>query len=114
LYAEEYIHGQLHKLKFRITKVLPGQEIIYKFLFPFSLFLPGGSFIIEPKGKSGCVFIATMLLRPGPVVAKILKNRIAALARHMREEGENIKKALDDVTPSDDTSYNIVKRGING
>ena len=29
VYAEEYIHGKVHKLKFIVTKVVPGKEIEY-------------------------------------------------------------------------------------
>jgi len=37
LYAEEYLHGDLHKLKFRITKIVPNRVIEYRSLFPLSL-----------------------------------------------------------------------------
>ena len=30
LYAEEYLHGKLHKLKFNLTKVIPNQEFQYR------------------------------------------------------------------------------------
>jgi hypothetical protein len=30
LYAEEYLHGVLHKLRFRITKVVPNNLIEYR------------------------------------------------------------------------------------
>ena len=29
VYAEEYIHGKLHRLKFKILKVIPNEEIIF-------------------------------------------------------------------------------------
>ena len=29
IYAEEYIHGKLHKLKFKITKIVPNKRIKY-------------------------------------------------------------------------------------
>ena len=95
VYAEEYLHGQLHKLKFLITKVVPNKEIEYRALFPLSLFAPGNAFIIEPKGKSSCVFTATGRLRVGPLFKKFGKNQIEATKRHMKEEGENIKRALE-------------------
>jgi len=95
VYAEEYLHGQLHKLKFLITKVVPNKEIEYRALFPLSLFAPGNAFIIEPKGKSSSVFTATGRLRAGPLFKKFGKNQIEATKRHMKEEGENIKRALE-------------------
>ena len=95
VYAEEYLHGQLHKLKFRITKVLPNKAIEYRALFPLSLFSPGNAFIIEPKGKNGSIFTATGSLRVGPLFEKLGKKQIEATKQHMKEEGENIKRALE-------------------
>ena len=95
IYAEEYLHGQLHKLKFRITKVVPNKEIEHRALFPFSLFAPGNAFIIEPKGKNNSVFTATSLFRAGPLFKILGKKQIEATKRHIKEEGENIKRALE-------------------
>jgi len=48
IYAEEYIHGKLHKLKFKITKIVPNERIEYT---PVSRFLrkffPKNEFMIE-------------------------------------------------------------------
>ena len=95
VYAEEYLHGKLQKLKFRITKVIPNKEIGYRALFPASLFAPGNTFIIEPKGNDSSIFTATGLLRAGPLFEKLGRNWFKATKRHMKEEGENIKKALE-------------------
>lgn len=51
VYAEEYLHGYLHKLKFRITKIVPNRVIEYRSLFPLSVLSPGNTFLIEPKGR---------------------------------------------------------------
>ena len=40
VYAEEYIHGDLHKLKFKITRIVPNREIRYRILFPLSIIAP--------------------------------------------------------------------------
>jgi uncharacterized protein YndB with AHSA1/START domain len=93
--AEEYLHGQLHKLKFVITEIVPNKEIKYKFLFPWSIVAPGDKFLIEPKGRRGCIFTATVSFRGGPLFEKLLKDIIEAIKRHMKEEGENLKKALE-------------------
>ena len=95
VYAEEYLHGRLHKLKFRITKVVPNKEIGYRALFPLSLFSPGNAFIIESNGKGGSIFTATGSLRVGPLFKKLAKNQIEATKQHMKEEGENLKRALE-------------------
>ena len=95
IYAEEYLHGQLHKLKFVTTKIVPNREIEYRFLFPWSIFAPGNTFLIEPKGKRSCIFTATVSFRGGTLFEKLAKNRIEATKRHMKEEGENLKNALE-------------------
>jgi len=95
VYAQEYLHGRLHKLKFRITKVIPNKEIEYRALFPLSLFSQGNAFIVEPRGKNSSIFTATGGLRAGPLFKKLAKNQIKATKQHMKEEGENLKRALE-------------------
>jgi len=95
IYAEEYLHGELHKLKFIITKLVPNRVIEYRPLFPLSIFAPGNAFLVEPKGENGCIFTATGSFRAGPLFRKLAKNRIEATKQHMKEEGENLKKALE-------------------
>jgi len=99
VYAEEYLQGDLHKLKFRITKVIPNRLIEYRSLFPLSLLAPGNKFSIEPKGENSCVFTASGSLRiPRWLFKKMHKkheHKIEATERHMREEGENLKRALE-------------------
>ncbi|MHA2314904.1 MAG: SRPBCC family protein [Candidatus Hermodarchaeia archaeon] len=99
LYAEEYIHGKLHKLKFLITKVVPNREIEF---MPLSrllrIYFPKNTFTIEPKGDT-CVFTATGCLRVGRIVKILAKNKLevglASVKKHMKEEGENLKRILE-------------------
>jgi hypothetical protein len=99
LYAEEYLHGVLHKLKFRINKVVPNCLIEYRILFPMSLLAPANSFVIEPKGERRCTFTAQGSLRiPRWLFERMHpkhKGKIEATERHMREEGENLKRAVE-------------------
>ena len=102
VYAEEYLHGRLYRLKLRVTKVVPNRVIEYKSLFPFSILAPGNAFLVEPKGENSCVFIATVGLRrlrlprlPSRKRRKNGKHRIKAIQQHMKEEGENLKRALE-------------------
>ncbi len=99
LYAEEYLHGDLHKLKFRVTKIVPNRRIEYRSLFPLSILAPGNTFLIEPKGESSCIFTAMVRLRlPGWLFKKLHKrheNKVEATEQHMKEEGENLKRALE-------------------
>jgi hypothetical protein len=100
VYAEEYLHGELHKLKFRIVKVVPNRLIEYRILFPISLLSPANSFVIEPKGEDRCVFTAQGSLRIPRWLFTWMhpkhKGKIEATERHMREEGEHLKRAVEE------------------
>ena len=95
-YAEEYIHGKLHKLKFLISKVVKNKTIEYvpvsKFL---RIYFPKNTFSIEQKGDIS-VFTATVSMRIGRLVKtfakKKLKHGISSVKQHMKEEGENLKR----------------------
>jgi hypothetical protein len=97
--ADEYLHGVLHRLKFRIVKIVPNKRIEYRPLFPISLLSPGNSFVIEPKDNDRCIFTSSGRLRlPRWLFEKLGKShkgKIEATKRHMKEEGENLKKALE-------------------
>jgi len=98
-YAEEYIHGKLHKLKFVITKVVPNRRIEYA---PQSrllrIYFPKNTFTIEPKGDT-CVFTASGCLRIGRLAKFLAKNKVerglSSVRKHMKEEGENLKRILE-------------------
>ncbi len=94
-YCEEYLHGEMHKFKFRLTKVVPNRLIEYRPLFPWSIFSPGNTFVMEPKGEKSCIFTATGRLRAGPLFKKLGRNRLEAVKKHMEEEGENLQRLID-------------------
>ena len=99
VYAEEYIHGKLHKLKFLVTKVVPNREIQY---VPVSRFLrryfPKNTFYIELKEET-CVFTAKGTYRVGWLVRTFASNKLnrglSSVRKHMEEEGENLKRILE-------------------
>lgn len=93
LYAEEYLHGKLHKLKTQLTKIEPYKKIEYRFLFPYSILCPKGSFLIEVKGNTS-FFIANLTINAGSLLSKIVPKRLMTVKKHMKEEGENLKKLL--------------------
>ncbi|MFX1513674.1 MAG: SRPBCC family protein [Promethearchaeota archaeon] len=95
LYVEEYMHGDLHKIKFKAIKIDPNKRIEYKMLFPTSFICPKGSFIIEPNVDS-CIFTATISFRFGWLLSRFAKNRIEAFKKHLKEEGENLKRLLEE------------------
>jgi hypothetical protein len=102
-YAEEYIHGKLHKFKFLIKKVIANREIE---LVPLSRFLriyfPRNRLLIEPRDGS-CVFTASGVLRVGRVAKLLAKSRLeqglSSVRKHMKEEGENLKRILEKRDP---------------
>ena len=99
VYAEEYFNGKLHKLTFVVTKVVPNREIEY---IPVSRFLrryvPKLTFPIEFKGAS-CVFSTTahyrLALLPRLLARKKVEQGLSSVRKHMKEEGENLKKILE-------------------
>ena len=95
VYFEEYIHGKLHKLKFLCTKRVQNRLIEYRPLFPWSFFMPKCTFVIEPQKEDSCIFTATINLRVGPLFKKFGGKRLDTIKRHMREEGENLKRILE-------------------
>ena len=99
IYAEEYLDGFLHKLKFKFTKIVPNHEIKYRPLFPLSLIATGNKFIIEKNDNGTCTFTASGTIRfPKWLFKKLHKNhahKIEATEQHMKEEGENLKKAVE-------------------
>ncbi len=95
VYAEEFLGSGLQKLKFKIVKVIPYREIVYRPLFPYSLFAPGNIWLFQPKGEKACIFTAVGRLRGGPLYRILSARRLKALKSHMRQEGENLKKTLE-------------------
>lgn len=93
LYMEEYLHGELHSMTVRLTKVEP-TRVEYRILFPLSVMCPKGSFIIKPKGDY-CIFTATLSFRFSRILSVLFKERLKALKIHMKEEGETLKRLLE-------------------
>ena len=94
LYVEEYVHGKLHKMRFLSTRLEPYRKIEYRLLFPLSVLCPRGSFSVEPKGAS-CIFTATLTFRFSWFLKRFAKDNVDAMKSHMKEEGENLKKMIE-------------------
>jgi len=107
-YAEEYIHGKLHKLKFVITKLIPNRLIEYA---PTSWFLriyfPKNRFTVEPK-QGACIFTAQGTIRVGWLIRTFAKKRLerglSSVRKHMKEEGESLKRILEADTKSQNSN----------
>jgi len=94
----ERLHGTLHCLRMRLTAVTPGRRVQYRIF-------PGleGSLEVRPSG-SGTTFTATLQLGTqipllGGLIDWLLRRaipgRLAAVHRHLQEEGENLRRLLE-------------------
>jgi len=95
VHCEEYLHGELHRLKFVCTNIVSNRLIDYRPLFPWSMVMLSSSFAIGPKGEGGAIFTATIKFRSFPFIERVLKSQLGAIRLHMKEEGENLKKILE-------------------
>jgi uncharacterized protein YndB with AHSA1/START domain len=97
-YAEEMVHGKVFKLKGTVGQVIPNRKIVFKYSLPISLVAPGFEWLIEPKG-SNSTFTAISYLRAGDFVRKLSKKemdrKMEMTLKHTKEEGENLKKLLE-------------------
>lgn len=94
LYVEEYLHGKLHKMKCLGTQLEPNRRIEYRLLFPMSIICPRGSFTVEPKGDS-CILNAALTFRCGWLFRTFARKNVEAVRNHMREEGKNLKRIIE-------------------
>jgi hypothetical protein len=101
MYIEEYLQDYLYKIKFRITKIVSNKLIEYRPLFPLSIIALGNRFLIEPKGENSSVFTASgRIMFPLWLFLKMHnkhEGKLDASEQHMKEEGENLKRAVETV-----------------
>lgn len=94
-YFEERIVGKLQKKTVKFVKVIPGRYIEFK---PTSLLvgllMPHISFTINTR-SNGCELTQRIKVRTGPIGARLNKREFDAVRTHMREEGENLKRILE-------------------
>ncbi len=99
LYVEEYLQGHLHPLKYRITKVIPNELVSFRPLFPLSIIATGNTFRVDAIDEESCTFSADGYIRfPLWLFKRLNKNhegKLLASKQHMKEEGENLKKAVE-------------------
>lgn len=93
-YFEEYLDGKLCKIKAITIKVEKYRTVETRAPFPVSLIHTKGTYIFEPKGNSS-VFTAINHFRVPSLFNKKLLSLVAATEKHMREEGENLKKIIE-------------------
>ena len=98
-YGEEIVRGKVFKLKGVIGEVIQNRKIVFKYSFPISLVAPRFEWLIVPKGLNS-IFTAKSYLRAGDLFYKLSKKemetKIEMHNQHVKEEGENLKKILED------------------
>lgn len=100
--CKEYLHGKLHALRFRMTKVVPDRRVEFGVEG-----MGNGAFEAQESGD-GVRFVAELDIgSDAPIVGRLFdfillwlfKNRIEAMKQHMAEEGRNLKTILESGTP---------------
>ncbi len=98
IYAEEFMHGKLHKIKGVCVEVDINKKFVFKPYFPLSIVWPKSEYIIEPKGPK-TVFTSIDYFRFGRLGYKYTRSKqeasFKATEKHIREEGEYFKKILE-------------------
>ncbi len=98
--CQEYLHGKLHSMRFRMTKVIPGERIEFTIRG-----IGRGAFEAKQSGVGTC-FTAELAIGSdapfiGPLFDSIFglffNNRIQEMKQHMVEEGQNLKAILETV-----------------
>jgi uncharacterized protein YndB with AHSA1/START domain len=92
---EERIDGTLQKKTMAFTRIEPGSLIEFA---PTSrllrVLLPRISFRVSPV-DGGVTVTQDVHLRIGPLAARLNRRELAAVRRHMRQEGENLQRLLE-------------------
>lgn len=94
-YFEEIIGGKLMKKRVHFTRVVQNRHLEFTFTNRLlALILPRLVFHFAPEGE-GTRFDAEIQIRTGPLGAWLNRREFDAVRRHMREEGENLKRILE-------------------
>jgi hypothetical protein len=96
--CEEYLHGKLHSMRFRMTKVVPDERLEFAIEG-----LGRGAFLVHANGDT-VRFVAELDIGSDtPIIGTVFNflfsrffgKRIDAMRQHMVEEGENLKAILE-------------------
>jgi len=94
-YFEERIGGQLQQKTVVFTRIRPNRYLEFRPTDWTRLLLPSISFSIEPD-DCGCTVVQRIKVRTGPIGRFLNRREFEAVRTHMREEGENLKRLLED------------------
>lgn len=95
-YFEEVIAGKLLRKKVVFTRIDAGRHIEFAPTFRLMrLFLPRLVFRLERIADDHWRFIAEIVLRIGPLAARLNRRELDAVRAHMRVEGINLKRFVE-------------------
>jgi len=104
-YAEQYMMGVMIKYNGTISESIPGQKISMTFSFPLSLITDKIEIIIENHGAA-TVFRHVTHMKFRFLSRTIFKKRninmLLDMDTHIKSEGENMKKILENVHQQED------------
>jgi hypothetical protein len=96
-YFEEVIAAKLLKKRVVFTRIEDGPHIEFAPTFwLMRLFLPRFVFRLESLADGRHRFIAEIFLRAGPLAARLNKREFDAVREHMRIEGLNLRRFVED------------------
>ena len=100
--CEEYLHGKLHTMRFRISKVVPDRRVEFDVIG-----MGRGAFEAQVNGDT-LNFVAELDIgSEAPIIGLLFdyiftwffKKRIKSMRQHMTEEGINLKVILESKRP---------------
>jgi hypothetical protein len=100
--CQEYLHGKLHTMRFRMTKVVPDKRIEFVVIgmgrgaFEAQIIGDAVRFIAELDIGSDAPIIGRCF---DLIMSLFFQQRIAAMRQHMIEEGQNLKAILEVNSP---------------
>jgi len=97
IYAEETVGGKLLKLKVTCRDVVPKRKFALVLPFPASLFVKY-DYLIEPRGAK-TTFTAFTYVKYPAFARRRIELAVEVGKKHIREEGENLKKTLEGEKP---------------
>lgn len=94
-YFEERIGGELQEKTVVFTAIEPDRYLEFRPTDWTRLLLPSISFSIDPD-DGGCTVVQRIKVRTGPIGRFLNRREFEAVRTHMREEGEHLKRLLED------------------
>jgi len=96
-YSEQRIHGKVHGMPVRFTKVVPAKRVEFELTNPIARFFAPRYLWLFEETEGGCRFVAEGDVRLGGIVSRLrhVQQALAAGRRHLAEEGENLKRLVE-------------------